>query len=175
MASGTAAADAGTRETEAEVALELGPLPSYIGYNIRQAQTALFRDFAKRMAGLEVRPGQFSLLTLIERNPGVSQGALAGSHGLDKSTMSPALAELERRGLLTRDKAETDRRAYALRLTADGATLLDRLRARVDAQERAMAAALAPGEESRFIDMLRRVTRALDAGEDAEGEEGERA
>lgn len=175
MASGTTAADERTRDAEADAALDLGPLPGYIGYTIRQAQTALFRDFARRMEGLGVRPGQFSLLTLIERNPGVSQGALAASHGLDKSTMSPALAELERRGLVSREKTAADKRAYALRLTADGAALLDRLRARVDAQERAMAAALAPGEQTRFIDMLRKVTRALDAGEDADDERGERA
>ncbi len=141
--------------------IDLGPLPGYLGYNLRQAQAALFRDFARRMAPLGVRPGQFSLLTLIERNPGISQGALAARHGLDKSTLSPALAELERRGLVSREKTAADRRAYALRLTADGAALLGRVRAAVDDQERAMAAALARGDETRFIDMLRRVTAVL--------------
>lgn len=153
--------------------VDLGPLPGYLGYNLRQAQAALFRDFARRMAPLEVRPGQFSLLTLIERNPGISQGALAASHGLDKSTMSPALAELERRGLVSRDKTAADRRAYALRLTPEGSALLDRVRGEVDAQERVMAAALAPEDQTRIIGMLRHVTEALLAGGDAEA--GERA
>lgn len=175
MASGIIADNAAERDTIIDGALDLGPLPDYIGYNLRQAQAALFRDFARRMAPLEVRPGQFSLLTLIERNPGVSQGALAASHGLDKSTMSPALAELERRGLLTREKTAADRRTYALRLTAEGTALLARVRIQVEAQERAMAQALAPEDQTRFIDMLRRVARTLDAGEDATHDQGERA
>jgi DNA-binding MarR family transcriptional regulator len=142
----------------------LGPLPSYIGYTLRRAQVAMFRDFVRREPGLDVTPGRFSLLALIAANPGISQGALARVHGLDKSTLSPAVDKLAQDGLIRRERASTDRRFYALSLTGEGVRTLGRVTAMVARQERAMAAAIEPAEAASLIDMLRRVAEALDGG-----------
>ena len=148
---------------------ELGSLPDYLGYALRRAQMALFRDFARRMAALDVTPGQFSLLTLIAANPGISQVALARIHRLDKSTLSPAVDRLARRGMIRRRRAQGDRRFYALSLTDAGARTLGQVTSLVEGQERAMADALQPGEPGALVDMLGRVTHALGRDPDPAG------
>ncbi len=141
----------------------LGPLPGYLGYTLRRAQAASFRHLDATTPGIDLSPGQFSLLTFLEANPDASQTAIAGVFGIDKSTLSPVLDAFAKRGLITRRRADHDRRTNAIRLTADGAALLDRMRARVEAQEALMAAALDPEERARLLDMLQRVTDALEA------------
>jgi DNA-binding MarR family transcriptional regulator len=146
----------------------LGPLPYYVGYTLRRTQVAMFRDFARREPGLRVTPGQFSLLTLVAANPGISQGALARVHGLDKSTLSPAVDKLAQEGFIRRERTSADRRFYALSLTEEGARVLGRVTAMVEDQERAMAAAIGPADAASLIDMLRRVAEALDGGRSME-------
>ena len=55
--------------------LELGALSGLLGYRLRLAQQAVFRDFAASVA--ELSPGRAGMLLLVEANPGVTQGRLA--------------------------------------------------------------------------------------------------
>lgn len=142
--------------------LDLGSLPGLLGYQIRQAQTALFRDFVTITERLKVSPGEFSLLTLIDVNPGVSQIRLTLMYQVDKSTLSLSISGLAKRGLVRRTRAENDGRYYALWLTESGRRLLRKAKARVDVQERMMDAALRPGEREHLLDMLGRIARAFD-------------
>ncbi len=143
----------------------LGPLPGYVGYVLRRAQSASFRHLERSAADLALTPGQFSQLAAIEANPGINQRRLAALFGLDKSTLSPAIDALAARGLVQRTRAADDGRAWSLSLTPQGRQLLARLRAKVEAQERIIAAALSPVERRRLMDALRRIEAALDAAE----------
>lgn len=143
----------------------LGPLPAYVGYALRRAQTASFRHLERSAGDLALTPGQFSQLAAIEANPGINQQRLALLFGLDKSTLSPAMEALAARGLVQRARAADDGRAWALTLTAQGRQLLGRMRARIEAQERVIAAALVPAERRRLLAALRRIEAALDAAE----------
>ena len=140
----------------------LGPLADYLGYALRRAQTASFRHL-ERSVGAALTPGQFSQLLAIEANPGINQRRLAAMFGLDKSTLSPAMDALAARNLVQRARAAEDARAWSLTLTAQGRQALARMRAKVEAQERLMAAALTPLERTRVLDALRRIEAALDA------------
>ncbi len=141
----------------------LGPLPDYVGYALRRAQTASFRHLERSAGDLALTPGQFSQLAAIEANPGINQRKLAALFGLDKSTLSPAMEALAARGLVQRVRDPEDGRAWALSLTAQGRQLLARMRARIEAQERVIASALAPAERRRLLAALRRIEAALDA------------
>ena len=143
----------------------LGPLPDYVGFNLRRAQVASFRHLDRTAAALNLTPGQFSLLTFLEANPGVSQKAVSQEFGVDTSTLTPVLDGLAARRLIRRVRAAHDRRSYALSLTASGGRLLADMRARIEAQEDEMAAALAPGERDRLLDMLRRICARLESAD----------
>jgi hypothetical protein len=53
--------------------LNVGILPNLLGYNVRRAHMALWRDFTRTVGTAIVRPGIFSMLVLIGENPGVAQ------------------------------------------------------------------------------------------------------
>jgi DNA-binding MarR family transcriptional regulator len=153
------------KRNEAGPSGALGPLPDYVGYALRRAQTASFRHLERSAGDLALTPGQFSQLAAIEANPGINQRRLAALFGLDKSTLSPAMEALAARVLVLRARAAADGRAWALSLTPQGRQLLARMRAKIEAQERMIAAALAPAERRRLVAALRRIEAALDAAE----------
>src|SRR5262245_6916911 len=94
--------------------IDFDELPSYIGYVVRRAQAKIFGEFEAPLADLDLTPGLFGVLTLVRANPGLTQVALAAAFGVDKSTMSPVVVRLEKRGLIRREVLATDRRCQAL-------------------------------------------------------------
>ena len=59
---------------------------TWLGFHLRMAQIASFQAFAREVGEVDLPPGRFALLTLIGRNPGISQTALSRAAGRDKST-----------------------------------------------------------------------------------------
>lgn len=159
---------AGERQNQVDVGL----LDRFVGYNLRQAQAAAFRDLARLSAPLQLSAGEYGLLVLIARNAGISSIEVSRFYGLAKSAPTPVIAGLLRRGLVHRVRMPRDRRVYSLSITGRGNGALRRMQKAVDRQEANIAAALAPGERERLIAMLRRITRALRAKVEAAGSAG---
>jgi DNA-binding MarR family transcriptional regulator len=147
---------------QAAGSVDLAALPGYLGYMLRQAQAGVFRDFKPLMGDLGIRPGEFSLLTLVAANPGIHQGVLARFYRLDKSTLSASIKSLLERGLIARTRNPDDRRYYALQLTDTGRKALSLATRRVEQQERKMDSMLAPGERAQLLDLLRRIAGVFD-------------
>jgi len=78
--------------------VDYGLLPGLVGYQLRMAQIALFRDFAQGPGGEDVTPGLFGVLVIIEANPDLKQSELARATHLDRSTVVTVIDNLERRG-----------------------------------------------------------------------------
>ena len=94
--------------------IDFDELPGYVGYQVRRTQAKIFADFEATLANVDFTPGSFGVLTLIRANPGITQVALAAAFGVDKSTMSPVIVRLEKRGLVRREVLASDRRCHAL-------------------------------------------------------------
>src|SRR3954467_2845372 len=137
--------------------IDLGPLPDLIGYVLRRAQLAGFQDFFAAFAPFDIRPAQFSVLTILERNPGLTQTQVAEALGIKRTNFVGMLDELETRGLAERRQTARDKRSYALYLTADGAALMRKLRPVLKAHESRVVAKL--GEEGRdaLVALLREI------------------
>src|SRR2546427_12844208 len=75
--------------------LKPGMLPGLLGYRLRLAQQAVFRDFAASVADLS--PGRTGVLLLIGANPGGTQGRLAHAVGLDRLTSGGGVDMLRER------------------------------------------------------------------------------
>lgn len=132
-----------------------GLLPSLLGYRLRLAQQAVFRDFASSVA--ELSPGRVGILLLLEANPGVTQGRLAQAVSLDRSTMVGVVDMLEGRGLIERRRG-TDRRTNGLWLTAEGRATVARLKRRIQAHERRVAARLSAQERAQLLALLAKLS-----------------
>src|SRR6185503_15183200 len=114
--------------TPNKLVLKPGVLSGLLGYRLRVAQQAVFRDFARAIP--EASPGRVGILFLIEANPGVTQSRLAHAVGLDRSTMVGVLDALEARELVERRRGE-DRRTNGLWLTRAGRDLVASLTQRI--------------------------------------------
>ena len=137
--------------------VDLGVLPSLLGYQLRLAQRAIFSDFADSLGELNVSPGLFGMLVVIEANPGLKQSQLARAAHLDRSSLVPALDKLEARGLVTRRASEHDRRVNGLWLTEQGTGLLKKLKQRVARHEQRLARGLSHSERAQLVALLARI------------------
>jgi DNA-binding MarR family transcriptional regulator len=134
--------------------LKPGPLPGLIGYRLRLAQQAVFRDFGKSVS--DIAPGRVGILLLIDANPGVTQSRLALAVGLDRSTMVGVLHALEARALVERRRGD-DRRTNGLWLTRGGRALVASLKRRIRVHERRVAARLTAQERAQLLALLEKL------------------
>ena len=132
-------------------------MPGLIGYQLRMAQIALFRDFAQGPGAEDVTPGLFGVLVIIESNPDLKQSELARATHLDRSTVVTVIDNLERRGLVERRVALHDRRSNAIRLTDAGSVLLKKLKRQVTQHEKRLMANFSTAERETFIRLLQKV------------------
>lgn len=137
--------------------LDYGLLPDLVGYHLRMAQIALFRDFSEGPGKEDVTPGLFGVLVIIEANPDLKQSELARATHLDRSTVVTVIDNLVRRGLVERRVALHDRRSNAIRLTDAGATLLRKLKRQVSQHEKRLLQNFSTAERDTFIALLQKV------------------
>ncbi len=142
--------------------LQLGYLSEHIGYVVRRAQLAIFKDFIKTMAPVDIRPAQYSVLIVIGENPGLTQAALGRALAIKRANLVGMLNELERRKLARRVASPSDRRSHALFLTATGRQMLARFHRLALEHEKRATRALDPAEKRVLLELLVRVARSLD-------------
>ncbi|MBV8838597.1 MAG: MarR family transcriptional regulator [Alphaproteobacteria bacterium] len=137
--------------------LDLGPLPELIGYVLRRAQLVVFQDFFQSFAPFNISPAQFSVLTVIERNPGLTQSQVAAALGIKRTNFVGLLDELERRALAERRQAARDKRSYALYLTSDGVALMRKLKPVLKAHETRIIARIGESGRDRLVELLHEI------------------
>ncbi len=148
--------------------IDYGPLDRRIGYLLRRAQIAVFRDFFSAFEAYDIRPGQYSILTVIESNPGLKQGEVSAALGIKRANFVAMIDLLEKRKLVRRDPAPGDRRSYALMLTAKGTRLMADLHALAERHELRIAGAIGIETYRSLAQPLKAIAQLFDG----EGEEG---
>lgn len=138
----------------ADPAIDFDELPTYVGYQVRRAQARIFGEFAARLGDLDLTPGLFGVLTLIRANPGITQVALAAAFGVDKSTLSPVIVRLEKRGLVRREVLKSDRRYHGLYFESAAETAFLAARDTFRALEADVAARLSKAEQRELTRLL---------------------
>jgi DNA-binding MarR family transcriptional regulator len=141
--------------------IDLGPLAGWVGFNLRMAQEATFGAFSRRSQEIGESPGRFATLLLISRNPGISQTELSYANGRDKSSLTPVVEDLVRRGLVERKRMDHDRRAYRLSLTVEGKKTLALMMRCAREHERVLDGIIGARDRKRFIDVLKRLSAEL--------------
>lgn len=141
--------------------VDFGPLQNWVGFQLRMAQSASFQAFARLTQDVYMRPGRFATLMLIARNLGISQTALSRANGRDKSTLTPVLSDLERRGLIRRLRTSSDRRTYRLSLTPAGEKMLRQLLKSARQHDRNLDRVVGAKDRARFLAILRKISREI--------------
>ena len=141
-------------------ALQMGELSELLGYSLKRAQLKIFEDFLRCVAPLQLTPAQFSVLLLLDKNPGRNQTEIANTLGILRPNFVAMLDSLESRDLCARIRSANDRRSHNLVLTDKGRAVLARARKLVAAKHEArLNELLGPANRAALLEMLTRIAR----------------
>ena len=170
-----AAAASPVSVAEAEVAsvdrVDTGYLETLIGYNARRAALTVIGLFMERMAVYGLRPVDFSVLSVIAHNPGVTSRQLCACLGLQPPNLVIMLNQLGQRDLVLRQPHPHDGRALALSLTPQGQALMAQAEETAAQLEVEATAALTPAQRNtlrRLLKLIYAPPRKDDKGQGAE-------
>jgi len=141
-------------------ALQMGELSELLGYSLKRAQLKIFEDFLRCVAPLQLTPAQFSVLLLLDRNPGRNQTEIANTLGILRPNFVAMLDALESRDLCTRMRSSNDRRSHILVLTEKGRAVLARAKKLVASKHEArLNELLGPANRAALLSMLTRIAQ----------------
>jgi DNA-binding MarR family transcriptional regulator len=112
-----------------------------------------------RASGLT--PRQFAVLMVVVEEEGLTQTDLVERTGIDRSTLADIVARLLGRGLIQRRRAKDDARAYAIKLTPQGAKALREAQPGAQSTDAQLLANLPPAKRQDFLDSLNLIVAAI--------------
>jgi DNA-binding MarR family transcriptional regulator len=113
------------------------------------------------VAGHPVSLSQAFALHELDIDTPLSQRDLAERLGLEKSSVSRLAAELERNGLLVRERDPDNHRQYRLSLTAQGRAVHARMATTFHQQYQCWVAAMTPSERAALLKGLPALVRVI--------------
>ena len=132
-------------------------LETLLGYNARRAALAVIELFMKRMAVYRLRPVDFSVLSLIVHNPGITSRQLCTTLGILPPNLVNLVSTLEKRELIERKPHPRDGRAIGLHPTPAAQKLMRQAERTAAELEQEVADRLTPGEQKTLLRLLRKV------------------
>jgi len=146
-----------------------GPTPSksrlltqHTGYRLIKLGELTLDLAEQALAPLDLRARHFNVMAMVAADGTLSQQNLSGLLGLDPTIMVALVDDLEREGLLQRERSQQDRRRYVLELTPAGQRTLKRAFSAIEKAESKLLAPLSRQE----ADTLQELTgRLLARGE----------
>lgn len=134
-------------------------LEGLLGYNARRAALAVIEVFLERMAVYQLRPVDFSVLSLVAHNAGITSRQLCSALGILPPNLVSLVAALEKRGLIERMPHPRDGRATGLHATPAGMKLMRQAERTAAELEADVAKRLTPSEQRTLLRLLRKVYR----------------
>ena len=136
-----------------------------LGYSLKRAQLKVFEDFLRCVAPLQLTPAQFSVLLLLDKNPGRNQTEIANTLGILRPNFVAMLDGLESRDLCARMRSTNDRRSHILVLTDKGRAVLARAKKLVATKHEArLNELLGPANRAALLGMLAKIAGEFWAG-----------
>lgn len=141
--------------------INFGSLANGLGYALRRAQLASFKCFQQVFGEAGITPAQYSVLLIIELNPGLRQNQVSDALGIKRANFVGLIDKLEERGLVERTPA-ADRRSYALHLTVPGRKFMKSLHTLNTMQEERLRGALDPQQRALLLGALNAMVASIE-------------
>ena len=132
-------------------------LETLLGYNTRRATLTIISRFIDRMAEFDLRPVDFSVLSLIGHNPGITSRELCSALNILPPNMVGFLKAFEKRGLIDRTPHPTDGRAIGLSLTSAGQELMRKAEVVAVESDSSAAQRLSAAEQKTLMRLLQKI------------------
>ncbi len=138
-------------------AVDTSYLESLVGYNARRAALAVIEVFLERMAVYGLKPVDFSVLSLITHNPGITSRQLCTALSILPPNLVGMINAFEKRELVVRRPHPRDGRAMGLHLTPTGQKLMISAEKTAAALENDVAARLTANERKTLMRLLQKI------------------
>jgi DNA-binding MarR family transcriptional regulator len=135
----------------------IGNLDGLVGYHLRRASAVIGNDFARVLDGTGIRQVLFAILSVVNANPGINQGAVGRALGIQRANMVSLINELVDRQLIARETVPENRRAFSLTLSDSGSAIFADCVTRINAHEDRLLSDLTARERATLIDLLSRI------------------
>ncbi len=122
-------------------------LETLVGYNARRAAMAVY----------DLRPVDFSVLSLVTHNPGITSRQLCATLGILAPNLVAIVNTLEKRALITRRPHPRDGRAMGLHLTSSGEEMMRQAEKTAAQLESERTARLSPAEHKVLVQLLKKI------------------
>ena len=132
-------------------------LETLLGYNARRVSLKVIELFTERMAGYGLSPVDFSILSLITHNPGITSRQICNALNLLPPNLVGKINAMEKRDLLVRLPHPDDGRAIGLYLTDAGEKLMVQAEKTATGLELDAASRLSAAEKKTLLKLLQKV------------------
>ena len=137
--------------------VDTGLLRTLVGYNTRRAALSIIEVFMERMAAYDLKVVDFSVLSLVAHNAGITSRQLCATLNVLPPNLVGLIAALERRGLIERRPHPSDGRAMGLHLTRAGMELTAQAEQTAAQLELDATARLTATERKTLIRLLQKI------------------
>jgi len=127
----------------------------HLGYLLKRVQSRFFELSAAALAPFGISGREAAVLRAIDSQRPLSQGEIARTMNVDRTTMVALIDDLQDKGLVERRQDPDDRRKNVVELTDPGRDILRRAAAAGAQAERAFLSPLSAGEAEQFRKTLR--------------------
>jgi DNA-binding MarR family transcriptional regulator len=132
-------------------------LETLLGYNARRASLVIVNEFLERMAVFDLRIVDFSVLSLITHNPGITSKQLCNTLGVQAPNLVSMVNALEERQLIKRLPHPNDGRAMGLHLTDEGEKMMRSAEKIATQLEMVATAKLSDDERKTLVTLLKKI------------------
>ena len=132
-------------------------LETLLGYNARRAALVIIELFLKRMAVYDLRPVDFSVLSLITHNPGISSRQLCSKLNILPPNLVGMINTLEKREFILRKPHPSDGRVIGLHLSDVGVKLMKDAEETAQELENDAASKLTATERKTLMRLLQKI------------------
>ena len=132
-------------------------LQTLMGYNARRAALSIIELFLERLAPYGLKPVDFSVMSTIGHNPGVTSRQLCATLNLLPPNLVGLIQSLESRGLIERKPHPHDGRAVGLHATPKGQALMAQAERTATELEIEKTALLTPAQRKMLLTLLQKI------------------
>lgn len=137
----------------------VSPLEAHLGFWLRFVSNQVSHAFERKLAALDVSVAEWVVLRELYDRDRVVPSELASRIGLTRGAVSKIMDRLEAKSLLVRTTNAQDRRFQAVTLNPKARTLVPRLAALADQNDREFFGHLRPAERQQIERAMREIVR----------------
>ena len=150
----------------------MGPLASYLPYLLNRAGARIATAFGEEMRPLGATLQIWRVLAALREQDGQRMGDLSSTTSIDVSTLTRLVDNMEKKGLVARQRDPEDARAVVLNVTPAGRRLTVRILPIAERYEKVALQGFDPAEAEQLKAALRRLYTNMDGLKKPHGRRG---